>query len=693
MPAPTLDAAKALIASARVSNATRSVLLDRLAAPADVAPRFLSADEMATLTKACSEILPPDSPVGAKQIAAAIDRRLASGVGDGWRYDSLPDDGAAYRLGLKAMREATSAPTAEAPMAVPFDAARWREDLRAEVVEAHVAHPLTQLRMGCDAFADVPAERASPAAATVKMPPRPMRGFRDDEIVDAVVIGTGAGGAPLLWRLARAGLTTVALEAGRHWNAAADFATDEKAQTKLFWADERLSAGADALPFGSNNSGLGVGGSTLHFTAYVPRPQPDDFHLHDEFGVGRNWPFGYEQLAPYFDELEAMIGVSGPAHYPWGPPRTSGYPLPPLPLNAAAQLMQRGCASVGLTTSPAANAALSRDWPEGGDEHRHACTNRGFCQAGCTTGAKGSTDVVFIPRAIAHGAELRSESFATRIERDGRGRVCAVVFTQGEVERRQRCRNVFLCGGAIETPRLLLANGLGNGSGQVGRNFMAHCGVQLWARFDAPTMPWRGIPGGLISEATHRPRDADFAGGYLLQSIGVMPVTYATQLARSGGASTGAALGAHLARFDHVAGINILGECLPSASNFVELSDELDGRGLAKPRIRFSAGTNERRLTAHAERTLRAIWAAAGAHDAWAFPRFAHLIGTCRMGANRDDAVVDAEGRAFDVAGLYVCDNSIFPSALSANPALTIMALSLRTADRFLARNGARERT
>jgi len=169
-----------------------------------------------------------------------------------------------------------------------------------------------------------------------------------------------------------------------------------------------------------------------------------------------------------------------------------------------------------------------------------------------------------------------------------------------------------------------------------------------------------------------------------------MPLTYATQLARSANAPVGVALGEHLGRFDHVAGINILGECLPSAANRLELSDELDARGLPKPRVHFSAGRNEQRLTAHGERTMRAIWSAAGAKDVWAFPRFAHVIGTCRMGASREHAVVDADGRAFDVPGLHICDNSVFPSALSVNPALLIMALSLRTADRFIARHRSR---
>ncbi len=99
-----------------------------------------------------------------------------------------------------------------------------------------------------------------------------MRYYANNEMVDAVVIGTGAGGAPLLARLAKAGLKVVALEAGKFWNPNTDFATDEREQSKLFWNFERLSGGSDPIAFGRNNSGIGVGGSTLHYTAYTPRP-------------------------------------------------------------------------------------------------------------------------------------------------------------------------------------------------------------------------------------------------------------------------------------------------------------------------------------------------------------------------------------------------------------------------------------
>ncbi|WP_082318264.1 GMC family oxidoreductase [Hymenobacter sp. DG25A] len=519
------------------------------------------------------------------------------------------------------------------------------------------------------------------AAPTEKEQPQPVPSPAGE--VDCVVIGTGAGGAPLLARLAMAGLKVVALEAGPWHNPRRDFATDEKAQEFLFWNDERLAAGKDPVAFGKNNSGTGVGGSTLHYTAYTPRAQDDDFHIRRDFGVGADWPFGYDELEPYYDELEQFLGISGPENYPWGKPRRRPYPLAPLPLNGAALLMERACRQLGIQTSPAANAALSARYYQEGVGWREACTNRGFCQAGCSTGAKASMDVTFLPLAAAYGADIRPNSFVTEVERDDTGRIIGVVYQQNGVTQRQKCRHLFLCAGAVETPRLLLLNELALSSGQVGRHFMAHTGTQVWGTFAEDVRPYKGIPGALISEDLHRPPAADFAGGYLLQSIGVMPLTFAGQAVRQR-KLWGEPLRAYMRQYNHIAGINMHGECLPHAENFLELAEEKDARGLPKPRIHFTNHENEVRIMRHAETLMRQIWETAGARDIWSFPRNAHIIGTARMGLSGDDAVVNSEGKAFDVPNLYICDNSIFPSSLSVNPALTIMALSLRTADKFL---------
>ncbi len=118
---------------------------------------------------------------------------------------------------------------------------------------------------------------------------------------------------------------------------------------------------------------------------------------------------------------------------------------------------------------------------------------------------------------------------------------------------------------------------------------MAHTGMQIWGQFADDVRPYKGIPGALISEDFHRPENVDFAGGYLLQSIGVMPVTYASQMARGRGL-WGEKLMQAMRGYNHTAGINILGECLPYKENFLELSDEKDERGFPKPRIHFTNG-------------------------------------------------------------------------------------------------------
>ena len=518
----------------------------------------------------------------------------------------------------------------------------------------------------------------------------PMRRFETDEVVDAVIIGTGAGGAPLLWRLAQAGLRVVALEAGKWWhNPAADFATDEVAQSKLYWLEERLSGGENPTAFGANNSGIGVGGSTLHWGAFVPRADPRDLRLGTEQGLARpaetDWPVVYAELTRYYEQVERFLGVSGPAHYPWDPGRR--YPLPPIALNTPAHIMERGCEALGLRTSPAPIAALSEPYVTPGIPERHPCVHRGYCHQGCRNGAKASMDVTYLPAAVANGAEIRDEAFVTGVERDSTGRITAVVYERAGHTHRQRTNAVFLCAGAIETPRNLLLWNLANSSGQVGRNFMAHVATQVWATFDEPTHLHRGFPSTLISEDLMRPAGADFAGGYLIQSYGILPIMWAEQVARSR-PLLGQPLVDYLLQYPNVSGLGINGEILQNAASLLSLSDELDSRGLPKPHIALTLGPNEERLHLHAERTMQAILTAAGGRDLWTSRRTAHTIGTCRMGPDASTSVVNPYGQAWDIPNLWIADNSVFPTSLAANPALTIMALALRTADRFLQQRG-----
>ena len=508
-----------------------------------------------------------------------------------------------------------------------------------------------------------------------------MRTHGTDDVGDVVVIGTGAGGAPLTAEFARRGLSVVALEAGRDF-ALDDLTPDETEAVKINWMSDRISGGGDPVTFGANNSGRGVGGSTLHWGAFAPRPDRRDLSLRTETGEGRDWPIDADELLSYIARVEGDIGVSGPALYPWDPPREYAYAPPAR--NAPANLVARGYDALGIRWADAPAAVLTRARVQDHYGERGTCVNCGACHQGCRTDAKATTANTYLPAAVADGAEIRTGAMVHGIELDARGHVAAVVYRQDGVDVRQRCRSLVVAAGGVETPRLLLHTGVANGSGQVGRNFLAHGATQVWGRFDEPVRGHRGYPSSVITEDMVRPADADFAGGYLVQSLGVMPLTYATTLARGGGL-WGPELMRRLDQAQYMAGIGINGDCLPSEANRLELSDETDEFGIPRARVSFTAGPNEKALDRHATAFLQRVMAAAGARDTITLARTAHTVGTCRMSTDPDDGVVDADGRSHEIPNLWICDNSVFPSALAANPALTIMALSLRTAARFLA--------
>ncbi len=168
----------------------------------------------------------------------------------------------------------------------------------------------------------------------------------------------------------------------------------------------------------------------------------------------------------------------------------------------------------------------------------------------------------------------------------------AVIYRHNGCDLRQRCHAVFLCAGAVETPRLLLHTGLANSSGQVGRNYMAHVATQVWGTFADETRPNKGYPSSLIAEDMGSVA-RDSAGRYLVQSLGIVPVTWASQVTRGRGL-WGQSLVDYLDRYNHVAGIGINGECLPQDGNRLTLPDEVDDTGMAKPLIEFSYSENER---------------------------------------------------------------------------------------------------
>ena len=519
----------------------------------------------------------------------------------------------------------------------------------------------------------------------------PMRSYADDETVDFVIVGTGAGGGTLAYKLASAGFRVVAFDAGPFWRPLEDFASDEKEQQKLYWQDERIVAGKDPIQLGANNSGRGVGGSTVHFSMLTPRFRPEWFKARSRLGYGVDWPCDWDEMEPYYEEAEEMLQVSGPLSYPWGR-RRSRYPRRAHELNAAAIVLVRGCETLGIPWSPAPVATLSS--PRG---LAHPCVYRGFCVVGCSTNAKQSVLVTWIPRAIEAGAEVRDLAMVGRLEIDPSHRATGVHYYRQGTWRFQRARHVVVAGYSIETPRLLLnsacppcPDGVANSSGLVGKYLMVHANHGVFGEMDDEIRWYKAPPCLAVTEHwNYADQEKEFPGGYLVASQGPLVREWGVKVAVTKGL-WGMGLRQEMTLYNHMAGLKMVGEVEAAASNRVELADETDDLGLRIPKVTFSYSANDRKLIEHALRFMRQVLDAAGGRHLWTENDTAHLMGGCRMGFTPQDSVTDGYGRTWDIPNLWICDGSLFPTGGGANPSLTIQALACRIGDHIsaMARRG-----
>lgn len=512
----------------------------------------------------------------------------------------------------------------------------------------------------------------------------PMRQYRESEAVDFAIVGAGAGGATLAAKLAEAGFSVVVFEAGPFWRPLDDFASDELEQQKLYWTDDRITGGADPIALGGNNSGRGVGGSTVHFSMISLRFRPEWFKCRTKLGYGFDWPVSYEEMAPYYGEAEQSLKVSGPVRYPWGPSR-GRYPYRPHEVNASGLVLARGAEKLGIKWASTPLATVSA--PRGKSP---PCVYRGFCNFGCSTNAKQSALVVWVPRAINAGAEVRDLAMAGRIELTAQGRAAGVHYHRERGWHFQKARNVVVAGYAIETPRLLLnsacpqfPDGLANSSGLVGTHLTTHAGPGVWAAFEEEIRWYKGPPNMAVTEHwNYTDEGKDFHGGYAFMSQGPLPRAWAQTLVTSRGL-WGQALRAEMLKYNHTAGLVPVAETEPRAQNRVELAEDLDQFGLRIPRVMFSYSENDKRLQRHAVQFMSEMLAAAGGADLWTNSDTSHLMGTCRMGADPKTSVVNADGRSWDIPNLWVCDGSLFPTTGGVNPSLTIQALACRAGERI----------
>jgi choline dehydrogenase-like flavoprotein len=397
-----------------------------------------------------------------------------------------------------------------------------------------------------------------------------------------------------------------------------------------------------------------------------------------------DWPIAYEDLEPYYDRVEWEMGVCGPdAPRAHDGPRRRGYPMPPLPANAAEPVLARGARALGLATG--AVPLLINSVPYGG---RPACVRCGTCVGfACHADAKNGTHNTTIVRAVATGrCDLLTGTAVTRLITSG----SAVVGAELARGRTVRARHVVVAAGAIETARLLLASCVGTAHDQVGRFLQGHVYSGAVGIFDDHVQDCVGPGPSIATTDLRHHNDGILGGGILVNEFVPTPIEAYAKLRAAGLVADVGAMREVYTRTQFVVGPI---QEVPSAASRVTLEPAVaDGDGV--PAVRLLAGPpepNDARtadlLARRAEEWLRASGARETATVRYAVPEGPsagqHQAGTCRMGTDPRSSVTDEWGRVWGHDGVTVADGSLHVTNGGVNPVLTILALAWRVGERL----------
>ncbi|MGD0134907.1 MAG: GMC family oxidoreductase [Bryobacteraceae bacterium] len=535
--------------------------------------------------------------------------------------------------------------------------------------------------------------------------------FQPSDAVDFLVIGAGAAGGVMAKELSTAGFRVVVLEQGPYLNEK-DYKHDEirytyqaglTNDTKVQPITFRKSESEHAKPLKAIMYGRQVGGGSVHFTANYWRFHESDFEERSQFGDVpgsglADWPIKYGDLEPYYTKAEYDLGISGlGGANPFEGPRSKPYPLPPMPVKSSGVLFERATKKLGLHPYPAPMAILSQPY-----QGRAACVHCGFCEYfGCEMRAKSSTLVSVIPTAEKTGkCEIRPNSYVRKIETDAQGRATgAVYFDANRREVFQRAKAVVLCANGAETARLLLMskskrfpNGLANSSGLVGKYLMWDTGGLATGLFEHPLNEYKGIQVTRVIHDYYRadPKRGFYGGAGLDARFNYYPANFALQGMPPDAPKWGADYKKMLATyFTHTMTVLAHISSLPQLRNSISLDPDLkDAWGLPAMRVTFDFHLDDVKTLHWALTKQIEILDAAGAKKTWTSGSTlaentpsTHLMGTCRMGNDPKQSVVNRFNRAHDVPNLVIADGSSFVTAARQQPTATIQALSYRAAD------------
>jgi gluconate 2-dehydrogenase alpha chain len=551
---------------------------------------------------------------------------------------------------------------------------------------------------------------------------------------DVIVVGLGAVGGVAVLPLARAGLEVIGLEAG-DWLTGRDFAPDELRNNFRGWPQSVQKANTEVPTHRPNASAPysprfpihpmmnAVGGTSVHYWAQSWRLNPWDFKVVSEttrrYGPARipkgstveDWPFGLEELEPYYDKVEYEVGVSGKAGNIGGQidprgnifegPRKREYPMPPLRGTGFTERMAAAAKSLGWHAFPGPAAINSQVY-----DSRPACVYHGYCnRGGCHLNAKNSTAASTIPKAQDTGRlKVVTQAHVTTVAVDERsGRVTGVNYVKGGQEYFQPAEVVLLAGYTYENVRMLLLskskpypNGLANNRGQVGRHYFSHnTASTLTALFPFDLNNWYGLPAQGIAvddwaDDNFDHSGLDFIGGGNLWVYSDRRPIGAANMSTFGKAPVwGSAWKSFVKQNADRWNIAYLQKTtLPFEDNTLDLDPTVkDALGFPVCRITADFKENDRKIGAFTQDKMAQWFMEAGAVAVERGPvgtmgPSTHAYGGTRMGDNRETNVVDSWGFSHEVPNLGVLGASVMGTSGAHNPTLTAQALAWRAAER-----------
>lgn len=554
-----------------------------------------------------------------------------------------------------------------------------------------------------------------PEAATRS--PRP-------EIFDVAIIGSGAGGGMAAYELTKAGARVVMLEAGDTWDN-----TKDSAMFKMPYESPRRGASIPSRPFGEWDACIGgwnipgepytraegtkfdwwrgrmLGGRTNHWGRISLRFGPDDFRRKSLDGLGDDWPITYDDVKPWYDEVDKLIGIFGSIENLPNDPDGIFHDAPAP--RYYEHLVKQASDRMGITCIPARLSIITK--PLNGRAPCHYC---GQCNRGCMTNSNFSSPNVLIHPALRTGRlRLITSAMAREVLTGADGRATGVAYIDkitGE-DTEVRARIVVVAASACESARLLMnsksprhPHGIGNQSGTLGRYLTDTTGTDV-AGFiprlvDVPRHNADGVGGGHIFMPWWLDnKKLDFPRGYHIEvwgGLGAPSYGFMGSIQNyPGGGGYGADLKQQYRKYwGATVGFSGRGEMIANDKSFCEIDPTVKDRwGIPVLRFHWEWQDGEYKQVKHMQETFRAIIAEMGG-EVWSpMPTreqgygianggaIIHELGGVRMGARESDSALNANCQAWDCDNLFVTDGGPFVSQADKNPTWTILALTMRT--------------